>query len=124
MRVEYKRDMNHNYLILGGEQEVDTSSYQVRMLAGNVLPSILKCRLQGLDGEIMFCYEITSKQSLTSIYEEKKFGPEDLQLIFGGFVQVMEEMAEYLLNPDQIILDPDFIYIDIEKRSLYFCYLP
>lgn len=124
MRVEYKRDMNHNYLILGGEQEVDTSSYQVRMLAGNVLPSILKCRLQGLDGEIMFCYEITSKQSLTSIYEEKKFGLEDLQLIFGGFVQVMEEMVEYLLNPDQIILDPNFIYIDIEKRSLYFCYLP
>lgn len=124
MRAEYKRDMNHNYLILSGDQEVDTSSYQVRMLAGNVLPSILKCRLQGLDGKILFYYEITSRQSLASIYEQKKLGLEDLQLIFGGFVQAMEEMAEYLLNPGQLVLDPDYIFIDVEKRSLFFCYLP
>ena len=93
MRAEYKRDMNHNYLILQGDQEVDTSSYQVRMLAGNVLPSILRCRLQGLDGKILFYYEITSRQSLVSLYEQKKFGIEDLRLIFGGFLQVMEEMG-------------------------------
>lgn len=27
MRAEYKRDMSHNYLILHGENPVDTSSY-------------------------------------------------------------------------------------------------
>ena len=35
MRTEYKRDMNHNYLIVYGENEINTDSYQVRMLAGN-----------------------------------------------------------------------------------------
>ncbi|MCI6004923.1 MAG: DUF6382 domain-containing protein [Blautia sp.] len=124
MRAEYKRDMNHNYLILQGDQEVDTSSYQVRMLAGNVLPSILKCRLQGLDGKILFYYEITSRQSIVSLYEEKKFGIEDLRLIFGGFLQTMEEMGEYLLNPGQLLLDPEYVYVDVEKRNLQFCYLP
>ena len=39
MRTEYKRDMNHNYLIVYGENEINTDSYQVRMLAGNVIPS-------------------------------------------------------------------------------------
>lgn len=124
MKADYKRDMNHNYLILSGEQEVDTSSYQVRMLAGNVLPSILRCRMQGLDGKTMFYYEITSKQSLASVYEQRKLGLEELQLIFGGFVQAMEEMAEYLLNPGQLVLDPEYIYVDVEKKSLFFCYLP
>lgn len=28
MRAEYKRDMSHNYLILHGENSVDTSSYR------------------------------------------------------------------------------------------------
>ena len=37
MYAEYKRDMSHNYLILHGENPVDTSSYQVRMLTGNVV---------------------------------------------------------------------------------------
>ena len=71
MRTEYKRDINHNYMILHGNQSIDTSSYQVRMLTGNVIPSILKCRIQGLNGEFLFYYEITSKQSLASLYEQK-----------------------------------------------------
>lgn len=124
MRSEYKRDMNHNYLILYGDQEVDTSSYQMRMLAGNVLPSILKCRIQSLDGKMMFYYEITSRQSISSFYEQKKFKAEDLRLIFGGFIQAMEEMGEYLLNPGQLVLDPDYVYLDVEKKMLSFCYLP
>ncbi len=36
MRTEYKRDMNHNYLILTGEDRIDTDSYQVRMIVANV----------------------------------------------------------------------------------------
>lgn len=124
MRTEYKRDMNHNYLILYGEQEIDTASYQVRMLAGNVLPSILKCRIQRLDGEMMFYYEITSRQSIASLYEEKKFKMEDLQLIFGGFVQALEEMGEYLLNPGQLVIDPDHVFMDVERKRLFFCYFP
>lgn len=124
MRAEYKRDMNHNYLILYGEKEIDTSSYQVRMLVGNVLPSILKCRIQSLDGNLMFYYEITSRQSIADLYEQKKFKMKDLQLIFGSFIQVMEEMGEYLLNPGQLVLEPDYVFMDVEKKELYFCCLP
>ena len=34
--------MNHNYLILYQEEPVDTASYQVRMLVGNVMMQILQ----------------------------------------------------------------------------------
>lgn len=124
MRAEYKRDADHNYLILYGEQEVDTASYQVRMLVGNVIPSILKCRIQGLDGKTLFYYEITSRQSVASLYEQRKFGRDDLRVLFGGFVQVMEEMGEYLLNPGYLVLQPEYIYLDVEKGNMGFCYLP
>ena len=73
MYAEYKRDVSHNYLILREEEKVNTASYQVRMLTGNVIPSILKCRLQGLDGNLLFYYDITSRQSLASFYEQRKF---------------------------------------------------
>lgn len=52
MRAEYKRDVSRNYLILHGENQVDTASYQVRMLTGNAVPSILKCRDPGSGREI------------------------------------------------------------------------
>ena len=124
MKSEYKRDINGNYLVLYENEEPDTSSYQMRMLVGNSIPSILKCRVQGVDGQFMVCYDITSKQSLLSLYEEKKMGYEDLQMILGGFVQVMEEMSEYLLNPCRLVLKPEYMYVDVEKRQIYFCYLP
>ena len=124
MRAEYKRDMSHNYLILHGENQVDTSSYQVRMLTGNAVPSILKCRIQGLDGKFLFYYDITSRQSLASFYEQKKLKASDLRIIFGGFVKIMEEMSEFLLNPDQLLLSPEYMYLDIEKQKMYFCCLP
>lgn len=124
MRAEYKRDMNHNYLILHGEEVPDTDSYQVRMLVGNGMPSLLKCRLQGIDGKFLIYYDITSKQSVASMYETKKMGLEDLHLIFGSFVKAMEEMAEYLMNPGQLLVQPEYMYLDVEKKKMYFCCMP
>lgn len=124
MKSEYKRDINGNYLVLYENEEPDTSSYQMRMLVGNTIPSFLKCRVQGVDGQFMVCFDITSKQSVLTLYEEKKMGYEDLQMILGGFVQVMEEISEYLLNPCRLILKPEYMYVDVERRQLYFCYLP
>ena len=124
MKAEYKRDMNHNYLILYGEKDINTDSYQVRMLVGNIIPSLLKCRIQGVDGKFMMYFDITSKQAVSTLYEEKKMGNEDLRLIFGGFVRVMEEAAEYLINPAQLVLKPQYIFADCEKKELFFCLMP
>lgn len=124
MKAEYKRDLNHSYLILPGIKAVDTASYQIRMLMGNVIPKLLKCKIQGVDGKLLFSYEITSRQPLKNLFENKKFDMKSLQLVFSGFVEVMEEMAEFLLNPENLILLPEYIYVDMEKRELYFCYLP
>lgn len=124
MRTEYKRDMNHNYLIIHEDTELDTSSYQIRMLAGNIIPSLLNCQFHGVDGNIVFYYEITSKQSIAVLYEGRLFKEEDLRLIFGSFVQIMEQMAEYLLNPAQVLLEPEYMYMDVNSKEIFYCYLP
>jgi len=118
MRTEYKRDMNHNYLILTGDERIDTDSYQVRMIVANAVPDLLQCRIQGIDGKFMVYYDITSRHSMTALFEEKKMDLESLQVILGGFIQIMEEMSEYLLNPCQLILEPEYIYLDAERKSV------
>ena len=39
-------------------------------------------------------------------------------------MKVMEEMSEYLLNPGCLVIQPEYMYVDMEKRELFFCYLP
>ena len=124
MRTEYKRDMNHNYLIFHGEEVIDTDSYQVRMLIGNAIPSLLKCRVQVMDGKFLVCFDVTSRQTMISLYEQKKFLISDLKLIFGSFVTVMEEMSEYLMNPEHLCLDPEYMFLDAERKNVFFCYVP
>lgn len=124
MFAEYKRDVSHNYLILHGDETINTTSYQVRILTGNIMSSILKCRMQGLDGTWLFYYDITSKQSLASFYEQRKLQGEDLEMILKGFLHVIEEMAEFLLNTEQLVLCPEYIFLDVEKKEVSFCCLP
>ena len=95
MRSEYKRDMNHNYLILTGEDTINTDSYQVRMIVANVVPDLLQCRIQGIEGKFMVYYDVTSRHSMTALFENRKIGMEELQVILGGFIQVMDAMSEY-----------------------------
>ena len=124
MKAEFKRDMNHNYLILPAAEEMDTDSYQVRMMVGNGISSLLQCHVQVIDGVYMIYYDITSRQQMSSFFEKKKMGIEDLQMIFGNFIQVAEEMSEYLLNSGNLIIQPEFMYLNVEKREILFCYLP
>lgn len=78
----------------------------------------------GTGGNFLFYYDITSRQSLASFYEQKKLQVSDIRLIFGGVVKIMEEMMEFLLNPDQLLLSPEYMYLDVEKQKMYFCCLP
>ena len=89
MKTEFKRDLNHNYMIITGT-DVDTASYQIRMLVGNTVPSLLKCKVQAMDGEFRFYYDITSRQSVSSLFDRGKFKAEDLRMLLGGFLQVMD----------------------------------
>ena len=73
----------------------------------------------------LWCVMTLPPNSLCFLFmKKKKMGYEDLQMILGGFVQVMEDMSEYLLNPCRLVLKPEYMYVDVEKRQIYFCYLP
>ena len=65
------------------------------------MSSILKCLHAGTGWNMALYYDITSKQSLASFYEQRKLQGEDLEMILKGFLHVIEEMAEFLLNTEQ-----------------------
>ena len=122
--AEYKRDMNENYLVIRREEGVDSQSYQVKMLLTGAVPGLLSCHLQNVDGETFLHYVITSHQPLSKVFEGRQLGYDDLLLLFRGFIQVMETMAEYLLTPSMLLLDPEYIYTDPGQKEVFFCYVP
>ena len=87
MNVSYKRELNHNYLVL--EQEEYQENYQTGMLLKNKIPGFLECRMSRFDRGASLFYEITSRQSLRLVLERKKLKlPELLKLLRGMYQAV------------------------------------
>lgn len=124
MNIEYKRDLNHNYMILESPASVDTSTYQVRMILSNDISGLLACSLRGVDGKTLFCYEITSLQSFKNLYEHKSIESLILIQLYEQIFQILECIEQFLLNADDLILSPDLIFLNSESKKISFCFLP
>lgn len=124
MQIDYRRDICHSYLILSGGEEPDTSSYQVRMLMTNQISGFLPCQIQQIDQKMMFYYDVTSRQPLQMILEHRQIGKEMMELLLAQIAAALEQIKNYLLNLDGLILRPDFIFLDASGGQLWFCYYP
>ena len=59
MKITYRREMKHNYLIVDPES-LTWRNYECRMLAANFIEGVLHFQMRQVDDEIRFYYEITS----------------------------------------------------------------
>lgn len=124
MEATYRRDGEHNYMILQAPDEMQGNEYQVRMLLVNEIPGLLRCKLRRIDGEVFFYYDITSRQPLSRIFEHRAAGYEDIRAVVQAAGRTLAGIARYLLADEGLILDPELIYMDVETKEVSFCYLP
>lgn len=124
MEVEYRRDLGHNYVVLGCQDQVDTTSYQVRMMLSNDIEGLLGCSIRGMDGRNMFCYEITSHQSLKALFEHGAPGQGIMIRLYEEIFAVLERLQRFLLNMDGLVLEPELIFFSPGKEKVNFCFLP
>jgi hypothetical protein len=93
------------------------------MILENNIPGLLPVRYRNINGQMKYCYEINSLQSLERLYNKKEIDYDELGQILTGCVKVFSGLEEYLLDGSQIILAPEYVYMDIDKKELYFvCY--
>lgn len=124
MKLEYKRELDHNYLILEEQQETVCEGYEVYMLEENQIPGLLKCTLQRLNQRQRFCYEVTSRQPLDIILERKRLIYGDLQNLLRGIHRALLGAREYLLDVNRLMLLPEYIYLNLDTGLPELCYFP
>ena len=126
--VSYERSMNHNYMVLGkcdffGTADDNSKNYRVRMLLDNKIQGLLPITYRQVNGESKYYYEINSLQSLDRIMEKSALKYRELRALFLGCINLFNRLEEYLLSGEQIIIRPDFIYVNVESMEPYFvCY--
>lgn len=123
MNAEYKRDLQNNYLILEAP-DAEEDDYRLRMAEQNPVSGLLPFHSARKDGILYLHYEITSMQTLEGIFENRRMGYEDIFFLLAGIRAALESMQKYLLDPAQLVFDPEYVYVDPDRRKVQFCYLP
>lgn len=123
VEVSYKRHFTQSYMVIKSEGSCE-ETYELEILTYNQIPHLLKVQIEVSDGELQFWYDITGKQTLADHMERRQADSPLLLLLFQTLAELYEEMEEYLLKENHIILEQDYIYVNHDSNSMEFVYLP
>lgn len=122
--IQYKRELNHSYMVVPGKNKNISDSYAWRMMAENHIGRLLPCSQRCLDGETFFYYDISSRQPLERLYDSRKLKVENLRQILYAIAAMQKDLGEYLLDEQGLMLESEMIFADVESEELYFCFCP
>lgn len=124
MDIEYRRDMNHNYMIVKGMGPDVPDDYETRVISTNRIPGLLTCSMQYIDAEIWYSYDVTSLQKLTVFCESRKVGKNEIMKILSEILRILEGLEDYLLDFQHLILTPSCVCMDFDTMEIRLMYVP
>ncbi len=114
-------DINGTYLIIISESS-EVLEYELKMFENNKIRGFLPISVSRMNNSIQFHYKIMDYENLTRAFYSRTFDVESIKDIFQAITEAGRQAAEYLLDPDGILLNPEYIYVN--KREFLFCYYP
>ncbi len=121
--LEYKREMNRNYMVIQPKNEWN-DTYTVRMLSGNKIPGLLEFQEKQINGTVRYYYDITSKQPLGRTLEHRSLTEQEVRALISSLLCALKQMERFLLDTDQICIQPEYIYLEPDTFRTWFCLIP
>lgn len=122
--ITYKRELSHSYMVIKSSAQDLPEGYAYRMMAQNRIGRLLPCSKRQLDGETYLYYDISSRQPIERLFEERKLDVEGFGRILYAIEAILEDLGEYLLDEGGLLLEAGNIFADVETEELYFCFYP
>ena len=94
------------------------------MFCRNEINGLLKGSLKYPEGEGKIYYDISSRQSLFTLYERKNLGFNDVKNLFYSWAEAAAEAERYLLNTGYLVCRPEYIYLDPSTKKASWLFYP
>lgn len=123
LKIDYERVNGNNYVVINTD-EILSDNYQVKMIVKNRPEHFLKIKPEVVNNVGFLKYDISSKQQFSKLYEYEKITLDDVKSICIDISETAKHIDSYMLDLDYMLLDPEYIYMDLTTRKLQFIYLP
>ncbi|WP_078553046.1 DUF6382 domain-containing protein [Alkalihalobacterium alkalicellulosilyticum] len=102
----------------------DLAPIQVKMIQANPIPKLLPLEVEEIDFNVKLYYNFTGKRMLSQVLRDTKLTLSQYYELLYQLVSVVDKSKEYMLNEQNYILHPDFIFVDSAVTDVYVTYLP
>lgn len=104
--------------------EFDENDYRFQMVLNNNIEELLPIRINYLNNRKEIYYETTSKIALQSVYARKTMGSKEIIHLMEQIKKIGDSMREYLLDINNILFEPECIFVGRKDDKIKFCYCP
>ncbi len=124
MKLTYKRDLSHSYMVASGRNGAE--AYEEKMLENNEISVFLPYHTTELDGDVQYWYDITGKRSLRDFLTQEKVTKEHLQSVLEALCSACCQLEEYLIAQERVLFSADGIFVEHSGESceVSLCYCP
>ena len=113
----------NTYLIVKLEENEIFDDFDYGMISNNNITGFLPILVTSVNGQQIIKYNITSKITLERFVKEE-IRKDALVKILKNMQKCFQEMQDYMLNTENLLMDYQHIYVDANRNEIFFVCLP
>ncbi|MCI8744754.1 MAG: FHA domain-containing protein [Lachnospiraceae bacterium] len=122
MQFTYENQGTNTYLCCDlTDMEIDTMG--LGMITNNRIPGFVHSIFTQIDDRKLIKYNVSSRVSIKQFFSGQ-VNRKRLVNVFAGIAEVLTVSEEYMLDMNSILLDTDYIFIDVTSYSAEVIYVP
>ena len=123
MKVQYQKGKYKRFMILDGDKYPE--NYETEMMRSNNINALLPFYAVEKDGKTQYWYDITGQKSLEEYLIQEGIDLDVLYKIFVYLKLAVDEIQNYLIAEEHILMQPDTVFIKKENEGgIGLCYFP
>ncbi len=120
--AEFIRGNQKNYIRICMEDETIIEHYEYQMCSYNQINSFLSFQQRSENGKRYLYYEVSSMQSLDVYLKTQRVKRPFILQLSKAIIQLCEELSEYALDIEKVVLEPRYIMIVSDGERVRFLY--
>ena len=117
-----KEGINH-FLVTDWDGEW-VEKYEGNLLRYQEIPHFMSYEVRSIDGETALYYKMGYRTSLETLVNRLPLNLNMVKNMVSNISNVVKLCQEYLLSPENIVFEPDKIFVDLETGRYMFLYYP
>lgn len=129
LKASYQRNLKSNWLVFEPQERFllglkNRYAFEIGMIENNNIRNFIRPVIKRVDGGMEICFDISSLQPVSRVLEIKDVRAEDIKNFIVEIICATKALEEFLLEASSVVLDPEYIFSDLNFNKFHFIYMP